>query len=215
MEIKLVKMDKVYKLNHDYDHSGDSERDAFHVPFEGDGNISAYLIDTEMYSSDLLPDFIAFQANFQLIPNYDYPLTDLNIPIMHKRMLEIFLSLGRINYEYIPVIMIDDTFLDERFDNSGNLNPSVHKNEDYLAVRLVDGLYDFLDLDKSDFRPSRVNPKIPSRINKAVLKKPVEDFPPLFRVKFSPSSLFVSQAAKEALETNNIKGCVFEEVEVT
>lgn len=208
-------MSKVYKLSHDYNHSGDSERDAFHVPFEGDNNISVYMIDTEMYDSNLLPDRIYFQANFRLIPYYDYPLTDLNIPVMHQRMLDVFLSLGEIKYEGIPVTMIDDTHLDKRFDESGNLNPSVPKNESYFAIRLTDGLYDFLDLDSSDYRPSRVNPNIPSRIRKVVLKKPAQGFPPLFRVKFTPSTLFISLAAKEALEANNIKGCVFEEVEVS
>lgn len=208
-------MDKVYRLSHDYNHSGDPERDAFHVPFEGDNNISAYMIDTEMYGSGLLPDRIYFQANFLLIPKYDYPLTDLNIPVMHHRMLDVFLALDEIKYEGIPVIMIDDTYLGERFDGSGNLNPTVPKNEDYLAIRLTDGLHNFLDLDRSDYRPSRVNPNIPSRIRKTVLKKPDQGFPPLFRVKFTPSALFISQAAKEALEANNIKGCVFEEVEVS
>lgn len=208
-------MDKVYKLSHDYNHSGVPERDAFHVPFEGDNNISAYMIDTEMYGSDLLPDRIYFQANFLLIPKYDYPLTDLNIPVMHHRMLDVFLSLGEIKYEGIPVIMIDDTYLNGRFDDSANLNPSVPINEDYIAIRFTDGLYDFLDLDSSDYRPSRVNPNIPSRIRKAVLKKPDQGFPPLFRVKFTPSTLFISQAAKEALEAAGIKGCVFEEVEVS
>lgn len=173
-------MDKVYKLSHDYRHSGDSERDAFHVPFEGDNNISVYMIGIETYGSEVLPSQMFFQANFRLIPKYHYPLTDLNIPVIYERMLKIFLGLDKIGYEFIPVIMIDDTYLAERFDSSGNLNPSVPKNEDYIAVRLTDGLYDFLDLDNSEYRPSRVNPKVPSVIKKVVLKKPPQGFPPLF-----------------------------------
>ena len=48
-----------------------------------------------------------------------------------------------------------------------------------------------------------------------VLKKPKIRFPPLFRVKYTPSSLYVRQEVKDDLLNNNIKDCVFEAVEVT
>lgn len=208
-------MSKVFKIDFDYNHSGDSGRDAFHVPFAEEQNISVYMIDTEMYESSLLPEKIYFQANFNLIPEYDYPLTDLNIPVMSKKMLGITQTIGDFNFEIVPITMIDDTYLDKRFDSNNNLLASVPKNEDYVAVRLTDGLYSFLDMDKSEYRPSRVNPNIPSRVRKIVLKEPENGFPPLFRVKYTPSTLFVSKETKEALEATNIKGCVFEPVETS
>ena len=70
-------------------------------------------------------------------------------------------------------------------------------------------------MDKSEYRPSRANPSVPSRIRKVVLKKPKIGFPPLFRVKYTPSSLYVRQEVKDDLLNNNIKDCVFEAVEVT
>ena len=208
-------MKKIYKLEHDFNHSGDSERDAFHVPFEGNNNIAYYMIDTEMYSFNLLPKQIFFQANFRLIPDYDYPFTDLNIPVMSIRMLSTILSVKSIGYELIPVIMIDDTYLGKRFDTNGSLISIVPIIENYGAIRLTDGLLNYLDLDLSDYRPSRINPKVPSRVRKVVLKEPDKGFPSLFRVKYAPSSLFVSQETKEVLEASNIKGCVFNEIEVS
>jgi hypothetical protein len=47
------------------------------------------------------------------------------------------------------------------------------------------------------------------------LKEPLGGFSALFRVDVISSSLFISQSAKEALEAAGIKGCVFEEVEVS
>ncbi|MEC3907484.1 hypothetical protein VOI54_10675 [Tamlana sp. 2201CG12-4] len=41
-----------------------------------------------------------------------------------------------------------------------------------------------------------------------------EDLPPIFRINESPSKIFVTDKAKEALETNGVRGCVFEKVEV-
>lgn len=208
-------MSKVFRLDFDYNHSGDGERDAFHVPFDEEQNISVYMIDTKLYESNLLPEKIYFQANFNLIPEYDYPLTDINIPIMSKNMLNIVQKIGDFNFELVPIIMIDDTYLGERFDNDNNLISTVPINDDYIAVRLTDGLYDYLDMDNSVYRPSRVNPNIPSRVRKVVLKEPQNGFPPIFRVKYTPSSLFLSNAAKEALEKANVKGCVFVPVETS
>ena|SRR5690606_12613399 len=139
-------MKKVYKLERDFNHSGDSERDAFHVPFEGNDNISYYMSDTEMYNNSLLPKQIFFQANFQQIPDYDYPFTDLNIPVMSMRMLSAILSVKTISYELIPVIMIDDTYLGKRLDANDSLVSTVPIIENYVAIRLTDGLLNYLDM---------------------------------------------------------------------
>lgn len=55
----------------------------------------------------------------------------------------------------------------------------------------------------------------PTLVSKYVFKEPKDGFPPLFRVFEKPSSIFISEEAKKVLEANNIKGCIFEEVEVT
>jgi hypothetical protein len=205
---------KVYKVNWDFEHSGDMERDAFHISFPDDDKIMYFFSSPEMYSEDLLPKEILFQANFNLIPNYDYPLTDLQIPILSVRMLNTLEEIRCFDYYAVPVIMIDDTYMEERFNEDGNLNIKVPTNKDYVAVRLSN-LLDSFDYENSDFRALRSNPKAPGRIKKLVLKEPKLGFPPMFRVNVISSTLFVSEEAKIALEQNKIKGCVFEEVEIT
>lgn len=205
---------KVYKLDWDYQHSGDTEKDAFHIPFNDDDKAMYYFSSPEIYGADLLPDEILFQANFSLIPSYDYPLTDLQIPILSRRMYEVLQLIGLKDDLVVPVIMIDDSYLGDRFKSEGILNSEVPTNKDYLALRLS-SLQSYFDSENSDYRPLRSNPNAPGRIKKLVLKEPPEGFPPIFRVDVISSSLFISQIAKEALESAGIKGCVFEEVEVT
>lgn len=40
-------------------------------------------------------------------------------------------------------------------------------------------------------------------------------FPPLFKMEENLADIFVSQKGKEALEKQNIKGCIFEQIEVS
>ncbi len=204
----------VYKLDWDYNHSGDTERDAFHIPFKDDDKVMHYFASPEIYGKELLPTEILFQANFNLVPAYDYPLTDLQIPVLTTRMYDILSGLGLGEHNIIPVIMIDDTYLGERFLPDGSLSPNTPVNKDYVALRLG-SLRDYFDREKSDYRPLRSNPNAPGRIKKLVLKEPISGFPSVFRVDVISSSLFVSEKAKNALETAGIKGCVFEEVEVS
>jgi len=205
---------KVYKLDWDYGHSGDTERDAFHISFKGDDKVMYYFSSPEIYGSELLPSEILFQANFRLIPSYDYPLTDLQIPIISRQMYDVLKRIGLTDHLVVPVIMIDDSYLGDRFQSEGFLSPDVPTNNDYLALRLS-SLQSYFDSEKSDYRPLRSNPKAPGRIKKLVLKEPLGGFSALFRVDVISSSLFISQSAKEALEAAGIKGCVFEEVEVS
>lgn len=204
----------VYKLDWDYGHSGDTERDAFHIAFKDDDKIMHYFASPGIYNKELLPPEILFQANFNLVPYYDYPLTDLQIPIMSLRMYDILNNLDLEEHHTIPVIMIDDTYLGERFISDGSLSTETPINRDYIALRLS-LLRDYFDRERSEYRPLRSNPDALGRIKKLVLKEPPSGFPSAFRVDVVSSSLFISQAAKESLEANNIKGCVFEEVEVS
>lgn len=207
-------MAEVYILKCDFNHSGDSETDATHMSFKDDKKISLYFSNPLMYGDELLPEKIYFQADFNLIPKYDYPLTDLRIPVMSLRMLRVFEELESFEYSLIPVVMIDDTFLEKVFDDNGLLNNKVTVNEDYVALRLSKWMY-FFDYDNSDYKPSSINPNIPGTIKKAVLKKPLSGFPPIFRMDRLSSNLFVSAEAKTALEAANIKGCIFEPVETS
>ncbi len=202
-------MGEVYKLNWDFNHSGDPEKDAFHLPFKNDNEFGADIISTRAFD---FPKQIYLQANFNLIPEYDYPLTSLMVPVLSDRMIEIISSLGEINIRLIPVVMISDTYFDELFDSSNNLKPEVPVNTEYKIVQIMSYLKAF-DYENSKYEEDFILPV--GHINKLVLKKAQNGFPPIFRIEEKASEIFVSEVAKEALEAADIKGCIFEPVETS
>lgn len=202
-------MEKVYKLNWDFNHSGDPEKDAFYLPFKNDNEFGADIISTRDFD---FPEQIYLQANFNLIPEYDYPLTSLMVPILSNRMIEILNALGEINIRLLPVVMISDTYLDELFDSNYKLKPEVPVNTEYKIVQMM-SYFKAFDYENSEYEEDFILPV--GHINKLILKKPQGGFPPIFRIEERASEIFVSQKAKEALEAANIKGCVFEPVETS
>ncbi|MCT4616430.1 MAG: hypothetical protein N4A49_16365 [Marinifilaceae bacterium] len=204
-------MIRVYRLEFDYDHSGDSERDAYHIPFKDDAIISGLLMSPK-YAD--IPDKIFFQANFNMIPLYDYPLTDLNIPIFSKRMMKVIETFGSFEYRKVDVIMIDDTYSNKLFDSNGDILSDVPINIDYISIQLKTR-FDCVDYEKTIFKKFNSQPNKLGLVRKLVLKDLSVNYPPIFRINEKPSSLFVSAEAKEALEAANIKGCVFEPVETS
>lgn len=204
-------MKKIFSLNWDYNHSGDMERDAFHIPFENSNKASTIFLNPRY--KDKLPDKVLFRANFNTIPNVDYPLTDLNIPILSDRMITLLNEEGDFEAIFTNVIMIDDTYLGEVFNSNNVLKEEVNINSSYKAITIVNR-EDCFDFENSVFEPSELNPNKPGFINKLVLKES-SDLPVIFRINESPSKLFVTENAKLILEKNNIKGCVFEEIETT
>ena len=200
-----------YILNWDYSHSGDMERDAYHVKFTNSDKATTIFLNSKYI--DKLPPQIVFNANFNCIPKIDYPLTDLNIPIMSEKMIETLKKSGEFNAIFTPVIMILDTYVDNRKESEINLNKNAHKSFNYKAMTLIDRENCF-DYSKSEYEPSEINPKIPGYIKKIVLKyNPLS--PPVFRIKEAPSHIFITQNTKELLESNNISGCKYEMVEVS
>lgn len=202
---------KCYKLDKEYTHSGDLEKDAFCIPFDGIDDFGSNMMDIDNFD---IPSRLYFTANFQLIPKYDYPLTDLTAPVMSKRMLEVLLGIKEFKYKCVPAVMIDDLYLENQFDESGNLKEDVPFNEDYYAVQLKE-YSEVFDRENSEYQKSLIFPDKVGAIEKMVLKEPEEGFPSLFRIKESRRHLFLSQEAKEALDAAGIKGCVLEEVEVS
>jgi len=192
-------MNKVYLVKHDYDHSGENERDAFHIPFVGVESIGVIMNGVE---NSELPSKISFQANFKLIDDYDYPLTDLTIPIMSDRMIKIFKSLDDLKLRFINVVMIDD------------LSCEIISKKDFFAIQIME-YTDAFDYENSEYRMRRGRNKKVGVISKLRLREPENGFPSIFRIKESSSKLFINSKAKEALEKENIKGCVYEPVVVS
>ncbi|NMM50767.1 Imm43 family immunity protein [Marinigracilibium pacificum] len=200
---------KVYKLNWGFNHSGDSEKDAFHIPFKNNMEFSADMMSVREFE---LPERLYLQANFRIIENIDYPLTDLNIQIISKRILDIINELGGIKHRQVPITMIDDTFLDELFDKQGELKPNVPTNNDFVGIQLME-YTDVFDYDKSEYEEDFILPV--GHISKLILKKPKYGFPPIFKLKECSSEVFISEQTYNRMKNENIRGFDFEEIEVS
>jgi hypothetical protein len=204
---------KAFKLDWEYEHLLDMEEDASYIQTsDDDENLRFYINGIEPKET---PSIIYFQANFNVISDEsDYPIVDLGIPVVSKKMLKVLTDLKNFEFKEISTCMIDDTFSGKIFNEKKELLDNVPTNRKFITLQILSYTSCF-DYDNSVFRPLRSNPDLPGIIKKMVLKEPDKGFPPIFRIKESSSKLFVSEEAKEALERADIKGCIFEEVEVS
>jgi hypothetical protein len=126
-------------------------------------------------------------------------------------MLYVLRSVGEFSHRVISTRIYDYGFQDQGENNYENLAtlPAGEFNEDYVGLQLLEYV-DGINYEQTEFRPS-VNPAImPPQITNLVLKEPVGGFPPIFRLaRHRTTYLFVSPAAKEALEEAGIKGLDF------
>ena len=202
-------MKKAYKLKWDFSHIIDDDYDVTIIENVDTSMIASRLIGIRDIS---FPDCLYFKANFNLIPKYDYPLNDLGIPVCSNRMMDLLFSKSNIELKRIPIVMIDDTYLNEIFDLKGMLYDEVPINKNYSTFQLKT-YAEVFDYNNSIYEEDFILPV--GHIEKLVLREPEQDFQPIFRMRECMSDLFVSQCMKEILEDNKVKGCVFEEIEVS
>ncbi|MDX8363431.1 imm11 family protein [Cytobacillus sp. IB215316] len=203
---------KVYTLRENYDRFIEEyEYDAYSIPFEGEEELGSNVMGI---SEVELPKIIYCTADFRFLPHKtDYPRVDFNAPVFSKKMLEVFLELGEIQFRSVPVIMVDDSYLDDPFKGDGTLKDVVNWIE-YLLVQLTEYTNVF-DYGKSEFDECIVFPGDVGVVHKLVLKEPKGGFPPIFKVEECEEYIFISFEAKKALEKAGVKGCEFEPVEVS
>lgn len=206
-------VNKIYTLELNTSRDGENEYDATMVPFNESDKVCYYFSNPKIYPFNLLPKIMYFEANFNYIPEIDIPFTNTSITIMSKNTLRIFEKFDN-TILTVPIVMIDDTWVGDKFDIKGNINPDIPTNIDYVAIRLSEHK-SYFDYEHSYYRPLRSNPSLPGRIKKLVLKEPDNGFPNLFRIEEKASLFFISDNVKTALEDAGIKGCFFEEVEVS
>ena len=204
---------RVYLLQKEHEHLFDMAYDIALLPYPGSENLKYQLLSTDKINIERRIDFL---ANFNVVKsNTDYPVVEDDIEVFSKKMLNTIERVGELNVRKFPITLIDDTYIvDNRFDADGQIRQDVPTISYFYIIQILTFLKVF-DYDNSEYKVLRSNPNMPGIIKKLVLKEPQGGFPPLFRIFEKPSSVFVSQKAKEALEANNIKGCVFEEVEVS
>jgi hypothetical protein len=174
--------------------------------------------DTIPYPGPEPLDFVGFLD--ERLHQTDYLYTDDSDlkPIISKRMLYVLRSVGEFPHKVISTRIYDYGFQDQgRNNHKGCTTPLAGEfNEDYVSLQLLEHI-DGISYDHSEFDlnpdPDNLLPDLvlPSDILKLVLKEPVGGFPPIFRLDRAGKNvlLFVSPAAKEALEEAGIKGLDF------
>lgn len=159
------------------------------------------------YDSKDLPNILYFEAHhrMQLVQKYDYPYTNIDIPIMNQKMLEVLLSVAPFEYRTVPVEMVDDLY-QEVGEKDGVYKPGALRMNNFVAI-LLPLQKNFLDMEKSTFR-NHVNifGVEEKRLSRPIFKEPKEGFPPIFRIEEKDSRIYISPDAKEALEKHNIQG---------
>jgi hypothetical protein len=140
----------------------------------------------------------------------DFLNNDLLWPIVSKRMLYVLLSVGNFPYKAIPVKIFDYSLRNElnEYLNREELSSEIC-NQSYVALQLLERI-DAIDFDNSEFEEPIPDSIVPPKITWLVLKEPQRGFPPIFRLdKKNTTCLYVSPAAKEALEEAEIRGLEF------
>jgi hypothetical protein len=178
------------------------------VPFEGCEEISTCMRGpTEAVE---FPTPVEFQGLLSTVRQTDFPVIEEGWPVMSKRMLEVLESVGSFPHRVLPVRILDGDIGrslaegDRRFDEQGNFKPEFYI-DDYVLLQLTEHL-DAMDLERSVY--DHLNPKTNRvlGVRKFAFKDIGREYPPIFRPTHSPVDLFISDAAKKALEAAEIRG---------
>lgn len=208
-------MSKIFKIKLDTSRNTDPDFDAVLITFKDSNKQRYYFSNPNLYDTNLLAERLCFDANFSHVPEFDFPFTDSGIFIISKKVKKIFNKFINFNFYEVPVIMFDDTCLENRFLINGTINDSIPINQDYVALRFPK-LVSYLDFENSVYiRPEDKVKRNGRGLKKIVLKEPQEGFPAIFRTIEKSTLIIVREDLKISLEAHNVKGCFFEEVHFT
>lgn len=129
-----------------------------------------------------------FEGKLKRLEWLDYPRDMLLYPIISKKMLQTLFAVEQFQNETIPLKIYD--WKSKEITNN------------FVFLHLLECI-DVLDEEKTEFYEAS------GRVSQAALKEPKGGYPPLFRVKDTGLTWFVSAEAKEALEAADIKGVSF------
>jgi hypothetical protein len=144
------------------------------------------MAEYEIAADIKIPDPIVFNTWFDSIEYLDYPYNHPGYPIMSPQMLETIQSTGDFRYCTYPTLMKDTNIL------WGTDTVAGRRKSDFLIVQTLEFL-DAYDWPKSEYEIDGED----TNFTKVVLKEPI---PALFRLVSNETRLYVSAAAKEALE---------------
>jgi hypothetical protein len=202
--------DRAYRLTWetDYLENCDEEYELELEEFPGSDWIPG-LIETSAYE---LPNPVIFWGNPEFLNDIDYPTSNVNWPIMSRRMYYTLLAVGDFPHRVIPIAMMDGTKFtyepEQRFLADGQPNPEITNCDDLVAVQILE-YSDYFDFEHSVYEPSPKFPELARSVDTYVLCEPSGGFPPLFRLDASAATLFISAKAREALRERGIRGTAY------
>jgi hypothetical protein len=204
----LTKKIIAYMLSPSPDHvNEDLGYDAELVPDQDAEKFSNVYTEPVEFDTPTKP--ILFQGLLRTVHQTDYPLVRPKFPLISKRMLGVLCSVGSFPHQVIPVRIIDGAIgrrlgdNDNRHDAEGNLKPEYY-TDDYVLVHLTTHL-DAMDLERSEYEEYDAEINWVSFVDRFIFKDIGQEYPPIFRLINSPTHLFISEAAKEALEAAGMK----------
>jgi hypothetical protein len=168
-------------------------------------NVYAEPSEVDIPSQPLL-----FQGLLRTVYLTDYPVTlGETYPLMSKRMVEVLESVGSFPHQVIPVRILDGAIgrhlsdEDNRYDADDNLKPEYY-TDDYVLLHLTSHL-DAMDLERSEYERYNPETNLVRFVDQYIFKDIGQEYPPVFRLLHCPSDLFISEAAKEALQAAGMK----------
>jgi hypothetical protein len=178
------------------------------VPFEGYQQVSIAMSDPS--ETVEFPNPVEFQGLLSTVRQTDFPVIQERWPVISRRMLKVLESVGFFPHHTLPVRILDGDVGrslvegNRRFDEQGNFKAEFY-TDDYVLLQLTEHL-NTMDLERSvyDYYDPEVN--MLTGIDKLVLKDIGREYPPIFRLIHCPTMLFITEAAKQALETSGIRG---------
>lgn len=174
-----------------------------------------YLDLSQILASDehaYLGSEIICKANFSQLSKFDFIYNDLNVPILSQKFIDqIQIHLIK-EICIVPIKLIDDTYLEPLFSIDNTLKKDLPIRTDFFTLKFI-VCQDYCDQERSTFRKIKSKPEEIGILRTPVLREPKNGFPKIFRIKESVSLLFVSEITKSIVESAEIKGCIFEEVE--
>jgi hypothetical protein len=170
---------------------------------------TARLMDTTPYD---LPDPVIFWGNPEFLNYLDYPTSNVNWPIMTRRMLYTLLTVGDFSHRVIPIALMDGTRFtyepERRFLADGKPNPEITNFNDLVAVQILE-YGNYFDFENSEYTRHPRDQNWVSSVDNYVLNEPPEEFPPLFRLSVVSPELFVSAKARDTLREAGIRGVAY------
>jgi hypothetical protein len=139
-----------------------------------------------------------FEGKLKRLNRIDYPRCPESYPIMSARMIKTFQDSGSFKHQIFPIDIYDGE------------EPTTHEClKDRFGLLHLPETSDVIDYEKSTYYEAS------GELSVAALKEPPGGYPPIFRIDSELGTLIhlcVSAAAKEALETADVKGVRFIEL---